>query len=252
MTLFTSDEKTNLKQLLDCAVNKGEALTLEGLHGYLYGLAIIPEPVPPSEWLPGILNKGDIVVENEQEGLQLIGSLYAAYNRFIKLNDNNKLTFPFNLDPIKTGDVHRIREWAYGFFLAIRLRLGVWGLDNETDFADEDEDREFDEQMEENAACSAVIMSVAFPERIPELFNSAESPLDPAARDHSGDENRFIDMLPDAVANLQSYANRLRDGLRALRAEKSPRPGLRTTDKIGRNDPCPCGSGKKYKKCCGK
>ena len=23
-------------------------------------------------------------------------------------------------------------------------------------------------------------------------------------------------------------------------------------EKIGRNDPCPCGSGKKYKKCCGK
>jgi preprotein translocase subunit SecA len=25
----------------------------------------------------------------------------------------------------------------------------------------------------------------------------------------------------------------------------------KTTDKVGRNDPCPCGSGKKYKKCCG-
>lgn len=25
-----------------------------------------------------------------------------------------------------------------------------------------------------------------------------------------------------------------------------------TVDKVGRNDPCPCGSGKKYKKCCGK
>ncbi|MBO5428931.1 MAG: SEC-C domain-containing protein [Peptococcaceae bacterium] len=23
-------------------------------------------------------------------------------------------------------------------------------------------------------------------------------------------------------------------------------------DKVGRNDPCPCGSGKKYKHCCGK
>ena len=23
-------------------------------------------------------------------------------------------------------------------------------------------------------------------------------------------------------------------------------------NKVGRNDPCPCGSGKKYKKCCGK
>ncbi len=29
-------------------------------------------------------------------------------------------------------------------------------------------------------------------------------------------------------------------------------PVLRETPKIGRNDPCPCGSGKKYKKCCGK
>ena len=26
---------------------------------------------------------------------------------------------------------------------------------------------------------------------------------------------------------------------------------VRNTEKIGRNDPCPCGSGKKYKKCCG-
>lgn len=29
-------------------------------------------------------------------------------------------------------------------------------------------------------------------------------------------------------------------------------PYVRSTPKIGRNDPCPCGSGKKYKKCCGK
>lgn len=29
-------------------------------------------------------------------------------------------------------------------------------------------------------------------------------------------------------------------------------PFVRKTEKIGRNDPCPCGSGKKYKKCCGK
>lgn len=27
---------------------------------------------------------------------------------------------------------------------------------------------------------------------------------------------------------------------------------IRKAEKIGRNDPCPCGSGKKYKKCCGK
>ena len=30
------------------------------------------------------------------------------------------------------------------------------------------------------------------------------------------------------------------------------KPVSRATPKIGRNDPCPCGSGKKYKNCCGK
>ena len=33
---------------------------------------------------------------------------------------------------------------------------------------------------------------------------------------------------------------------------KPQMPVVRQTPKIGRNDPCPCGSGKKYKKCCGK
>ncbi len=30
------------------------------------------------------------------------------------------------------------------------------------------------------------------------------------------------------------------------------KPILRKEPKVGRNDPCPCGSGKKYKKCCGR
>jgi SEC-C motif-containing protein len=31
----------------------------------------------------------------------------------------------------------------------------------------------------------------------------------------------------------------------------SEKPIVREDPKVGRNDPCPCGSGKKYKKCCG-
>jgi preprotein translocase subunit SecA len=34
--------------------------------------------------------------------------------------------------------------------------------------------------------------------------------------------------------------------------ESAKTPIRRTEKKIGRNQPCPCGSGKKYKKCCGK
>ena len=32
--------------------------------------------------------------------------------------------------------------------------------------------------------------------------------------------------------------------------QAAPVPIHRSEPKIGRNDPCPCGSGKKYKKCC--
>ena len=35
-------------------------------------------------------------------------------------------------------------------------------------------------------------------------------------------------------------------------ADMKPRPVVRVGKKVGRNDPCPCGSGKKYKKCCGR
>jgi preprotein translocase subunit SecA len=33
---------------------------------------------------------------------------------------------------------------------------------------------------------------------------------------------------------------------------EGPQPVRRAAPKVGRNDPCPCGSGKKYKHCCGK
>jgi SEC-C motif-containing protein len=33
--------------------------------------------------------------------------------------------------------------------------------------------------------------------------------------------------------------------------EVKPKPVVRAAPKVGRNEPCPCGSGKKHKKCCG-
>ncbi len=47
--------------------------------------------------------------------------------------------------------------------------------------------------------------------------------------------------------------------LREVDVEPEPEVGVEVTTpihrsgpKVGRNDPCPCGSGKKYKKCCGR
>lgn len=58
----------------------------------------------------------------------------------------------------------------------------------------------------------------------------------------------------DTSDNMKDLENAVITGdqltkLRALYGRKQQQL-VRKYDKIGRNDPCPCGSGKKYKKCC--
>jgi len=51
----------------------------------------------------------------------------------------------------------------------------------------------------------------------------------------------FKDQLPAAVAAVHNYWHA---------KQNAPSTVRREGDKVGRNDPCPCGSGKKYKACC--
>jgi hypothetical protein len=50
---------------------------------------------------------------------------------------------------------------------------------------------------------------------------------------------------------LGAYVRALKEAF-AEAASGKPKPVKRPGSRIGRNDPCPCGSGRKYKKCCGK
>jgi SEC-C motif-containing protein len=73
----------------------------------------------------------------------------------------------------------------------------------------------------------------------------------------------------DTKGTVEFEAVYERDGLRDIHHERArfkkqngewlydegdlvPRTVIRTSPKVGRNDPCPCGSGKKYKHCCGR
>lgn len=75
--------------------------------------------------------------------------------------------------------------------------------------------------------------------------------------------------ITDTEGTVEFEATYERDGLRDIHHETgkfkkekdewlyvegriSPRTIVRSAPKTGRNDPCPCGSGKKYKHCCGK
>jgi hypothetical protein len=50
---------------------------------------------------------------------------------------------------------------------------------------------------------------------------------------------------------LGAYVGALKEAFGEAASGK-PKPVKRPGSRIGRNDPCPCGSGRKYKKCCGK
>ncbi|GIW88665.1 MAG: hypothetical protein KatS3mg108_2989 [Isosphaeraceae bacterium] len=67
-----------------------------------------------------------------------------------------------------------------------------------------------------------------------------ESPTDPASSDHSansGPAGRIRQQQEAAIAASQ-------------KGDKKPEPVRHTGRRVGRNDPCPCGSGRKYKACC--
>ena len=61
---------------------------------------------------------------------------------------------------------------------------------------------------------------------------------------HKRNENmERVNMVRQMITNLNAAQN--------AGAEKA-KPVTNSSSKVGRNDPCPCGSGKKYKQCCGK
>ena len=65
-------------------------------------------------------------------------------------------------------------------------------------------------------------------------------------------ETSDIDLLLPGVAKARSRLDRaVTSGPEGSDTSRS-KPQTRSAPKVGRNDPCPCGSGKKYKKCHGK
>ena len=62
----------------------------------------------------------------------------------------------------------------------------------------------------------------------------------------------MVEAKADWLYKLKAWDNLLTEEKRMeLYREQKASGTVRKDKKVGRNDPCPCGSGKKYKKCCG-
>jgi len=67
------------------------------------------------------------------------------------------------------------------------------------------------------------------------------------------DDQQHVENVQMQHASLESAAEEdSGDVALATAAVKKQRPATRAASKVGRNEPCPCGSGKKYKHCHGK
>ena len=78
----------------------------------------------------------------------------------------------------------------------------------------------------------------------------AQDPVSvPAEEDRREAQSSFVDL----TRNIHKKKEREMEMLQFTGGEASSTPAAQVIkgDKVGRNDPCPCGSGKKYKKCHG-
>lgn len=81
---------------------------------------------------------------------------------------------------------------------------------------------------------------------------AAKSVAECLAEAAENEGNRYVG---DALGEIESWYCYVEPAAREARRQPPPPAAatvVRATSKVGRNDPCPCGSGKKFKKCCGK
>ncbi|WP_089958705.1 UPF0149 family protein [Limnohabitans sp. 2KL-3] len=226
MTPLSDAELEELNQFLLNGVDNDEAMTLDILDGYLHAIAIGPQTIMPSQWLPKVWGEDSAMMppmDNMDQLNHIMGLVMRHYNSIISgFEQKPPFVVPYwDICKYETGVFEDTEGWAYGFTEGVALNRAAWkplfdnlqgqqwyrpiGLLGEDEFsADQDE-------------------LTQTPELRQELAHQIE----------------------DSLVNIHAFWLPLRKAIH----ERETSQRLRT--KVGRNEPCPCGSGKKFKKCCG-
>ena len=184
-------------------------------------------------------------MSDERESERLLKSLFSTYNKLVELHNEEKLVFPYDIPSMSVKEIQLVREGCYGFFNAQLLRPDVWILSKEIEGFNPKGD------VIDITTCSAVVIGAAVPEKVTDFFNSTRMKESFAEKTPTEVKARLFALLPTAIATLQHYAFAIKNGLIPKPRRVLPQDPL-MIPKIGRNDPCHCGSGLKHKKCCTK
>lgn len=194
-----------------------QQLGLERSYGFLLAVSGAPSLVMPDEWLNGVW------VEPPADGLtpELREALVALYNHWHWQNRQDSLTLPqWQKNPESLAAFCRGylagQDWLHNLWQAALQRFGS--------------------QDDERILSSTLLICMRLC-----ADDETSTPLDNRLR---VEDARHL--LPNRLHATGRLGHRLFDEFQK-HSQQAHNPQKNT----GRNDPCPCGSGKKFKKCCG-
>lgn len=97
----------------------------------------------------------------------------------------------------------------------------------------------------------AALSVTQVPQRTSQVRDMQEN-RDEAGTPRAADQPPAMPARHAAPAGVMARAGRMQQSAHTPQRQETPQPAKRDVGKVGRNDPCPCGSGKKYKNCHGR
>ncbi|MCD0417645.1 UPF0149 family protein [Rubrivivax sp. JA1024] len=225
-------------------------LSAEWCDGFLAALAAGPKPLPIASWLPAMAGeayeRAFADPEDQAAAEQALATRAAALAVQLDAESIDEDPDALRLAPLmyvwddagrqEAIEVDGLKpeeaaglvtgaEWADGFFAALQAFSADWRAD-----AGEDSMAAFEELLAQVHALRLAEGSEELAEHVKAVYG-----------DEGADRDRLIDEACYAVQDLRMWW-----------VDHAPKPETRRVEKTpGRNDPCPCGSGLKYKKCHG-
>jgi uncharacterized protein len=201
------------------------AMSALELEGYLTGIIVAPSPIRPSLWMAGLWDDEPVFddMAQLQSVFEAVGLMFNTLSTRIerslqRLEAERICDYRPAFQPTEGKPSHEaVRTWARGFWKAMGLAPAEWRA------------LAADERLQPVIMPLVGFIEIEDPEFEP--AEDIEERLDGAAAN-----------IPRAILLLRKIAQ--------LRASRTSAAGPARRAKIGRNDPCPCGSGKKYKRCC--
>ena len=214
---FAEQDLARLESLLSDEPLARTALSADALQGMFVALAIGPDGAPAERWLEAALGDGPDATPPPATP-ELVDLLTRFRDDTARRAHDGSLSLL--LYPLRRGRVD-YATWCQGFLAGVELSEAGW-----YDAADPDD-----------------VEELLFPIFVlaDELTPEERARYTPAA---------WRKLVLDAEAGLDRTLIRVRDYWAIVRTP--PRTVRHEAPRVGRNDPCPCGSGRKYKQCCGR